>query len=354
LIDLTLVVPSVWHENGHAEHAESSRTDLKVEIQPVRLTRGGPAKWYMHYYPNMATLLRRLQPDVIHLWEEPWSIVALQASRLRDRLAPNAALVLETDQNIHRRLPVGFQQVRRYTLTRTDLLIARGSEALSVSRLCGFAGEAEFVEYGIDSRIFRPRGATFERSSTRTFRVGYVGRLVPEKGLSDVLEALSRCHESIEFAMLGDGPQKRALVSRVTTLGLEDHVTMVEPCDADGVAEFMSTLDALVLMSRTTRTWKEQFGRVIMEAQACGVPVIGSSSGSIPDVIGRGGWIIPEGDTFALAALLDRLAQAPQEVAAARQAGFAQAQCRFTFSVVSDKLRTAWLRASAIRGGTPA
>lgn len=346
-LDLTLVVPEVWHEYGQAEHAEPSRTGLKVRIQPARLTRGGPAKWYLHHYPGLRGVLRELQPDVIHLWEEPWSIVALQALRLRDSIAPQAALVLETDQNTLRKLPVGFEQIRRHTLARTDLLIARGEEALGVSQSCGFTGASEFVMYGIDAATFFPR----ERPSRQTgaFQLGYVGRLVPEKGLDDVLMALHQCRAPVEFTMLGAGPEKAGLLARAATLGLADRVRILEPRSPAGVGEFMSSLDALVLMSRTMPTWKEQFGRVIMEAHACGVPVIGSSSGSIPWVVGRGGWVVEEGNAMQLARLLDTLVDEPDQVVAAGKLSVLEVDRRFSFRVVSDDLRRAWARAAIIR-----
>lgn len=347
-LDLTLVIPKVWHEYGKAEHAEPSRTDLKIRVQDTRFTRGGPAKWYLHYYPGLCGLLQSLQPDVIHLWEEPWSIVALQASKLRDSVAPKASLLLETDQNTLRRLPPGFQQIRRYTLARTDLLVARAEESLSVSQKCGFTGESEFVAYGINEEVFFPQPRP-SAPGPRRLRIGYVGRLVPEKGLDDVLAALHRCQAPVEFELLGDGPEKEGLRARAAALGLGDRVTMLEPRDPAGVATFISSLDALVLMSRTTRTWKEQFGRVIMEAHACGVPVIGSSSGSIPDVVGSGGWIIPEGDAPALAALLDNLAAAPEQAAAMGEIGRREAERRYSNAAVAATLRRAWVRSAAIR-----
>jgi glycosyltransferase involved in cell wall biosynthesis len=359
-LDLTLVVPEVWHEYGQAERAEPSRTRLRVRVEAARLTRGGPAKWYLHHYPRLRGLLRALRPDVIHLWEEPWSLVALQAARLRDSVAPGAALLLETDQNILRRLPPGFEQIRRYTLARTDLLVARCEEALAVSRACGFGGAAEFVEYGINETVFFPRDRAAARAAHgvdpdaapgagRPLRLGYVGRLVPEKGLDDVLAALHRCPAPVALALLGDGPEKAGLLARAAALGLADRVQAYAPRPPSGVAEFIASLDALVLMSRTTRTWKEQFGRVIMEAHACGVPVIGSSSGSIPSVVGRGGWIVPEGDTPALAALLARLAASPDEVALAGEVGRREAERRFGGATIAADLKRAWVRAAAIR-----
>jgi len=68
-------------------------------------------------------------------------------------------------------------------------------------------------------------------------------------------------------------------------------------------------MDALVLSSRTLPNWKEQFGRVLVEAMACGVPVIGARSGEIPHVIGDAGLIVPEEDSDALRAGLLQLMQ---------------------------------------------
>ena len=84
------------------------------------------------------------------------------------------------------------------------------------------------------------------------------------------------------------------------------------------------------------------------------VPVIGSSSGSIPKVVGQGGWIVPEGDVPALASLITRLARAPEEVAAVAATGHAEVMRRFSFPVVSADLRRAWVRAAAARRGAAA
>jgi glycosyltransferase involved in cell wall biosynthesis len=73
------------------------------------------------------------------------------------------------------------------------------------------------------------------------------------------------------------------------------------------VPGFLREIDVLVLPSRTTATWREQFGRVLIEAMATGTPVVGSSSGSIPSVIGDAGVVFPEGDHSALAVLIERL-----------------------------------------------
>ena len=106
----------------------------------------------------------------------------------------------------------------------------------------------------------------------------------------------------------------------------------------------MGAMDALVLMSETTPTWKEQFGRVIVEAQACGTPVIGSDSGAIPDVVGKGGWIVEERKAHRLAELLSRLVADPEEVSRRREDCIGNVR-RFSAMVVADHLRNAYFGA---------
>jgi glycosyltransferase involved in cell wall biosynthesis len=77
--------------------------------------------------------------------------------------------------------------------------------------------------------------------------------------------------------------------------------------------EHLAKMDVLVLPSRTTPQWVEQFGHILLEAMAMGIPVIGSSSGEIPNVIGDAGLIFEEGNTAQLAAMLDQLQQNEQE-----------------------------------------
>ena len=353
-IRLTVVAPDRWQEYGKEMPLDPHTSGLDFWVEPVRLPYVRGAGWYLHHYPTLADVILRVSPDVIHLWEEPWSVVALQALFLRNRLCPRAAVMLETDQNILRRLPPPFEQMRRYALRRTDLLIGRGPESLDVSRRCGFQGPTATVEYGVAPGVFAPgdRDAARAALGVSGFVLGYVGRLVREKGLHDVLDAMAACPTPVTLLVLGSGDDREAFLAHAASLGLADRVQMLTPRAPAEVARVMHALDALVLMSRTTRTWKEQFGRVIMEAQACGVPVIGSDSGSIPGVVAGGGWIVPEGDAAALAALLCRLSKSPGEVGAAGQVGLAQAQTRFSVATVADALGDAYVAAAAARCAT--
>ena len=161
-------------------------------------------------------------------------------------------------------------------------MIGRGNESLEVARRAGFTGPTATVEYGLDRTFFHPEG-NGRRGSLSALTLGYVGRIVREKGLHDVLDAMAITRSPAVLRIMGDGPDAPALKEKAGALGLADRLRILPPRPPAEVARFMRSLDILVLMSRTTPTWKEQFGRVIMEAQGCGTPVIGSSSGSIPE-----------------------------------------------------------------------
>ncbi len=342
-LDVTLVVPARWHQFGRWLTADPpDDPGLRVVALPIRLPRGGPMSWYLHVYPGLGRQVRAIAPDVIHLWEEPWSLVALQASVLARR--SGAALVLEVDQNIKKRLPPPFEWIRRHVLARTDLILSRSTDATEVVRACGYTGPALPIGYGVDQAVFRP-GAPPDRAPP--LRIGYVGRLVEEKGLDDVLAAMAQARAEVRLAILGEGPHEAAL--RAQAAAFAGRVSFQPWADAAAVASFLRELNALVLPTRTTGAVKEQFGRVIIEAQACGTPVIGSTCGAIPDVIGQGGWVVPERDPPALAALLDRLAAAPDEVAARGEAGRANVAARFTYAAVANDLAQAWRQAARLR-----
>jgi glycosyltransferase involved in cell wall biosynthesis len=337
-VELHLIVPAIWKEFGRMITAEPMReTGFSVHVLPIRLPHAGPMNWYLHFYPGLGRLLRQLDPDVIHLWEEPWSVVALQAQMLRRR----AAVVLEVDQNILKRLPPPFEAIRKYVLRRADHVLSRSPDAATVVRARGYSGPVTPIGYGVDVATFTPSPDPAEARPGRGLRIGYVGRLIEEKGLDDVLEAMATSNSPVTLGIMGEGPYEAKLRERVATLGREGRVSFQGWGAPADVASFLRGLDALVLLTRTTRDVREQFGRVIIEAQACGVPVIGSTCGAIPDVVGDGGWIVPERDPNALRDLLNHIANDAALVRAKGVAARSNVQARFTYEAVATALETA-------------
>jgi glycosyltransferase involved in cell wall biosynthesis len=99
-------------------------------------------------------------------------------------------------------------------------------------------------------------------------------------------------------------------------------------------------MDVLAVPSRTTETWAEQFGRVLVEAMLCGRPVVGYESGEIGWVIrtGGGGIVVPEGDIDGLAAALSELQHSPEKRAELAARGIEGAERHFSVRAVADAL----------------
>ncbi len=147
-----------------------------------------------------------------------------------------------------------------------------------------------------------------------SFIIGFIGRFVPEKGVQDLIEAVKLVRESsgmpVTVALLGNGPEK----ARYESLGLP-FVQFLQPCKHREVAGRIQAMDLMVLPSRsklTGKIWEEQFGHVIIEATSCGVPVLGSDSGAIPEVLSDPDLVFPQGDVPALAALIGRAVTNPE------------------------------------------
>ncbi len=345
---LRVLVPDRFHEvdvgwTDAEPPAEPAR--YSYQVGRVRLPWAGPFQVYLHHYPSLPQIFKEFRPDVIDLWEEPWGAVSAQAVRLRNRLLPGSRIIAETEQNLDKRLPPPFGQFRRYTLDHADHLVGRSDEAVAVCRGRGYGGPADVVPNAVDVELFRPmdnpaRAACRAALGVGGFVVGYVGRLVEEKGLGDLLEAVARCPADVAVLLVGGGPMERELREQAGRLKLGGRFRLLPGRPQAELPAVFNALDALALPSRTTPTWKEQFGRVIIEAQACGVPVIGSDSGAIPGVVrhGRGGLIARERDPCELAGAIRRLHADPDAARRLGEGGRLHVEETYSWRCVAEKM----------------
>ncbi len=208
--------------------------------------------------------------------------------------------------------------------------------AAGVLRAKGYAGTVAVIpQFGVDPAIFSPADVDAGREAPRPFRIGYAGGLLPEKGLDDLLRACATLDGAWELALAGEGEAQPGLASLAAELGIGDRVRFAGRAESTAMPAFYRSLDAVVLSSHTTPAWKEQFGRVLVEAMACQVPVIGSDSGEIPNVIGDAGLIFPEGDVAALARHLRALMDDPALRQRFGAAGRQRVLARFTMAHIA-------------------
>jgi glycosyltransferase involved in cell wall biosynthesis len=313
-VELTVVVPPYWQEAGRRIELERCYTaGYELVVEPMRFN----GHFHVHYYPGLARQVQRLQPDILHIDEEPYNLASFQALRLGRQVG--ARCLFFTWQNLYRRYAFPFSWLESYVLRHAAYAIAGNAEAVTVLQRKGYAGPLAVIpQFGVDPAIYTPtnvlRPFALLRASSASFVfspssfvVGYVGRLVEEKGLLVLLRAVAGLSGDWRLVLIGSGPLQAQIERLAASLGIAERLTFIPGVPSSEMPRYLSQFSVLVLPSLTRPNWKEQFGRVLVEAMACQVPVVGSDCGEIPQVVGQAGLIVPEGDGEALRQALARL-----------------------------------------------
>jgi glycosyltransferase involved in cell wall biosynthesis len=317
-------VPPSWHDGSRVTRLERAHTaGYELVVEPIALS----GNFHLHFYYRLGRRLRAFSPHVVHVDEEPYNFATFHALRMAEKLG--ARVLWFTWQNLNRRYPLPFRLIERYNLRHADYAIAGSRGAAEIWREKGYAGSLAVVpQFGVDPDIFAPRPGG--RDPARGFLIGYVGRLVPQKGVDLLLKAVAGMDAVWRLTVAGAGPERNRLEQLSRHLGLADRVSFEGEIPSIRMPAFYRELDALVVPSRSRPNWVEQFGRVLIEAMACGVPVIGSDCGEIPNVVGNAGLVFAEGDREALRECLMRLMRDPDLWVDLAQRGRERVLARFT------------------------
>lgn len=311
-MEVIAIVPPEWRdERGVLRLEPTEQNTYDLIVTPIAFN----GSFHLHYYPQLDRLLRRTQPDILHIDEEPYNLSTYLALRSAQRL--KIRTLFFSWQNLNRKYPPPFSWIERYTLRHIDACLAGNHDAQDVWRAKGYRGPIDVIpQFGVDPEIFSPQASHSEQreesrpisetlrvaqgDAEKVFVIGFSGRFVKEKGIDVLLRALSLLSGQWRADLLGSGPDQARLINLARQFHIADRVRWLPWRPSDQLPDYCRSLDVLVLPSLTRPNWKEQFGRALVDAMACGVPVIGSNSGEIPSVIGNAGLIFPEGDVAAL------------------------------------------------------
>jgi glycosyltransferase involved in cell wall biosynthesis len=334
-MELDVLVPPYWRDSRGVTRLERRYMQgYNLHVAPMALN----GHFHLHWYPGLGARLRALRPDIVHIDEEPYNLATWQAMRLARALGASACFF--TWQNLPRAYPPPFHWFERYNYRHAAHALAGSAAAAEVLRAKGYAGPLSVVpQFGVDPEEYRPGKAP---RSPGVFVVGYAGGLVAEKGVDILLKALAGLEGRWEARLVGEGAEGPRLARLTQRLGLAERVRFQGRVPSGAMPDFYRGLDVLVLPSRSRPNWVEQFGRVLIEAMACGVAVIGSTCGEIPQVIGDAGLIFPEGDVEALRAQLARLQADPLLRAELAVRGRARVLARYTQAQVAANTYAAY------------
>ncbi len=344
-MELTVAVPPFWLQDGHRIALERSYT---AGYDLVTLPMALNGHYHTHFYRHLGALIDRVRPEVLHNDEEHYNVATFQGMRLAVRRGIPALFFAW--QNIPRSYPPPFSLLERYNLRHAAYAIAGNRDAATILRGKGYGGPVAVIpQFGVDPALFAPGGRAASES-TDSFTIGFVcgaGRLTPVKGLHVLLEALAGLQGAWRLQIVGTGESRADCEGLAQRLGIAGRVEFLGVRPSGAMPDVMRGFDLLAGPSLTTPSWKEQFGRMLVEAMACGVPVIGSDSGEIPNVIGDAGVVVPESDSRALRNAIARLQANSGERRCLSEKGRArvlelftqEAVARRTYAVYEEMLR---------------
>ncbi|MGK7876077.1 MAG: hormogonium polysaccharide biosynthesis glycosyltransferase HpsO [Xenococcaceae cyanobacterium] len=352
-IEVIVVVPKRWRPGGVQNKIIETKalTDGSFQVIPVS-NFSENNQGLLTFGADIIGLMRQFRPQIIQVEQGVKALSYAQLITLNRLLGLKAKNLFFTWWNLpyESKFPVSWLEA--YNLRHTDGLIAGNQDGAEILRHHGYTGLVKVMpQLGVDESLFSPRPQP-ELSSqlgiqADQFVVGFVGRFVEEKGLITLIKAIAGLEKlSWKLLLLGRGSLKEAMLEKAAEAGIKDRLILLESVPHDQVSRYINLMDTLVLPSETTYKfktltaagWKEQFGHVLIEAMACRVPVIGSDSGEIPNVIGDAGLIFPEGDVAGLRECLLQLMEQPELAEKLAKGGYEQVMKKYTNKALAQQL----------------
>lgn len=348
-VELSLITPPEWHmDDGRVWPFRPTYTQ-GYSPRPVPIAFNG--HYHLYVYRRLGEVLRELRPDILHVDEEPYNPAGYQAQRLGDRLG--VPVIFTALQSQYREYPPPYAWMERYNFRHTAHIISANADVEEVLRRKGFRGKSSVLYvYGVDPTLYQPTNPwPRPPRPDGAIVVGYFGRLLFDKGLGVLLQALPMLPARYRVRLVGSGPDREALQQLAAQLGVADRVDVRAAVPTQEVPAAMAELDIFALPSLTRPNWKEQFGRVLIEAMACGIPVVGSDSGEIPRVVAEAGLIAREGDAQAWASAIRTMGEDDTLRARYAQAGRAHVLANHTLEHVAARFTAVYQRVHAAKSG---
>lgn len=335
--EVTTVAPSFIHGDLRSMHLEvDSKEICQLEAVPVYLSQR------IHVMTYDWRLKQILQQgwDLVHCWEEPYILVGGQVAWWMPNRTP---LVYFSFQSHSKQYPPPFDWIERYAMSRATGWICSGQTvAQTLKTRQGYSLPMRLIPLGVDINHFYPspdaglkirRSLAWEEQGTPV--IGYLGRFVPEKGLDLLMRVLDGLQTPWRALFVGTGPMQATLQTWA-----KRHSKSVRICTNvkhSDVPQYLNAMDILCAPSQTMPNWREQFGRMLIEAFACGVPVISSDSGEIPYVIQDAGVVVGEKDEQGWIQALSDLLESPPRRSELAAKGLQQAHTVYAWPVIAKQ-----------------
>lgn len=315
-IEVVLLLPATHHSTDFGEGVTWQCEDETTENFKIIICKKLQLR-SLEFYKGIVAILRDEKPDIIYCMNTEFSSIVAQFALVARWACSKAKVGFYCVNNIEIRPTLIITRVLWFINKNfTHFCGTHSREMEFVLRRAGYRRDV-LVEtnVGVDETTFYPcsesRHSIRNQIGTSFFWVGYCGRLEEHKNVRELLEAVwhARSETSVELAVLviGGGPLREEIESYCEEKRIRLHIT--GRLSLEAVGKWMNALDLLVLPSKTTLGFCEPFGLTLVQAMACRVPVVASSSGTKPQVVGEGGMVYPSGFPTALATIIGILSR---------------------------------------------
>ena len=324
-IDLAVIVPSkivlsLPHMSSGQYVYSFKDNESSYRIFPVDLRKPQSYGEGFKFFQLFKTI-KKINPDVIHVQDEYSSFYLAQVIICRNILyGKKVPVICYAAQNIQYKIlppPFAFDSLGHFlkrTLRKVLQPIAlflnkrylngvtgTSTQALEIIKKIGAKMPMRRIFYGVDFGFFYPKSRDECREKlgipNEATLVGNIGRFDEEKGLQNLISAAGQL-DGYYLMLLGGGAHEPTLQKLIDSLGLRKRFFHFKNIDRQDLVNYYNVFDVFILPSLTTFDWKEQYGRVLVEAMACGLSIVGSSSGAIGEVLEDypKGLVFKEGD----------------------------------------------------------
>jgi glycosyltransferase involved in cell wall biosynthesis len=310
----------VWESSGKLRRKDfdTSSTSLKIHFLPAR---NGDVERFGFETNCLREALQSIKPAFIYVQAEFWEGIAHQFLwHYRFCRTPQVVAYAATN---HLKAAAPLFSMKQPFFSRTRLFQKLLWPRLDGICACATASKECARRIGLPQSVpvkvnylpvFGPEQAAAEGiilpwKDDGAFTIGFAGALTEQKGWKILLAALERLPNKFRLVIAGDGKQRGHLKAMLQQSSLNGRASYAGLLSHERLLATYPLFDVFVLPSITTAYSVEQFGAALAEAMASGVPVIGSNSGAIPEVIGEAGLIFPESDDQALARAILRMSE---------------------------------------------
>lgn len=335
--EVTAVAPAFMH---------GDLRPMQLEAEPNEICRLEAVAVYLSQRIHVMTYGWRLKQilqqgwDLVDCWEEPYILAGAQVAWWMSDSTP---LVYRTAQSYSKQYPPPFNWIEQYAMSHASGWICCGQTvAETLKSRQGYSLPMRLIPLGVDINHFYPApdaGLKIRHSLAWDEQgapvIGYLGRLVPDKGLDLLMRVLDRLQTPWRALFIGTGPMEATL--RTWANRHPDRVRICTTVKHDDVPQYLNAMDILCAPSQTMPNWKEQFGRMLIEAFACGVPIIGSDSGEIPYVIQDAGVVVGEKDEQGWFEALSDLLESPYQRAELGAQGLRRSHSVYAWPVIAKQ-----------------